>query len=283
MFVQVRGEKNAPAVVFVHGTGAWSEIWSLSMDDVVKSGYRAVAIDLPPFGYSIPPPSGKYDKGSQAKRILAMLDGLQIKKAIFVAHSIGSAPLMEALLQRPDRVSQLILVCGALGLDSPPTDGSDNTMQKILRQPVIAESLTSAVFTNPALTNKLVSSFVVEKDKLTPSWLAIYQQPLKLSGSYQSIAKWIPELIAGRGKWLSDNPEAYRKINFPVLLIWGQLDTITPLSQALHLQRLIPGSGLVVIPNSGHVPMVEEAELFESELIKALPVMTAPGTWESGR
>ncbi len=151
--------------------------------------------------------------------------------------------------------------------------GADYGAQKILRHSFVAETLTSAILTNPAFTKTLVSSFVVEKDKITPAWLAIYQKPLKLSGAYQSIAQWVPELIAGRGKWLSDNPDSYRKISFPVNLIWGQLDNVTPISQAHHLQALVPGSELVEIPSSGHVPMVEEPVLFSRELVKALPLI----------
>jgi pimeloyl-ACP methyl ester carboxylesterase len=58
-------------------------------------------------------------------------------------------------------------------------------------------------------------------------------------------------------------------------LIWGQFDNITPITQAHHLQELIPGSELVVIPNSGHVPMVEEPASFKRELVNALPLIVS--------
>src|SRR5262245_35155763 len=52
IFVQRAGDPHAPALVFIHGTGAWSEVWRPSMATAVQAGFQAVALDVPPFGYS---------------------------------------------------------------------------------------------------------------------------------------------------------------------------------------------------------------------------------------
>lgn len=41
IFVQSAGKQDAPAIVFVHGTGAWSEIWRASMDSVASLGFQS--------------------------------------------------------------------------------------------------------------------------------------------------------------------------------------------------------------------------------------------------
>lgn len=269
MFVQRVGQSNAPVVMFVHGTGAWSEIWRPYMNQVAGMGYQAMAIDLPPFGYSIPPKSGSYDRVAQAKRILSALDSMGIQQATFVSHSIGSGPLMEALLRQPGRVTKLVLVSPALGLDSPRTDGPESIWQRLLRERWFTEPVSASILTNPLFTTALVKYFVVEKDKVTDEWVNLYRQPLSLSGSYQNVALWLPELLARRTALKSDNPEFYKSITFPVVLIWGTSDPITPMSQAEHLHALIPGSELVVLPG-GHVPMIEEPEQFSALLAKAL-------------
>jgi pimeloyl-ACP methyl ester carboxylesterase len=270
IFVQSLGDINAPVVVFIHGTGAWSEIWRASMVMVSMQGYRAIALDLPPFGYSMPPESKDYSKGVQAKRLLAALNSLGIEKAIFVAHSFGAAPVVEALMQEPSRVNRLILVCGALGLDAPQSDGKQTSTQRVLELPWISPLLSTALLSNSIFTPTLMRSFVTEKDKLTPEWIEVYQRPLQLRGSAQAIASWLPELVATRSHWRSDQLDSYAKIAYPVHLIWGQEDSVTPVSQALHLQSLIPDAKLHLIPRSGHVPMVEETMLFEDSLRSAL-------------
>lgn len=39
-------------------------------------------------------------------------------------------------------------------------------------------------------------------------------------------------------------------IKAPTLMIWGENDTATPLSDAKTMERLIPGSGLVSFPDA---------------------------------
>lgn len=269
IFVQKVGSSTAPAVIFIHGTGAWSEIWRPYMNLAASMGYQAIALDIPPFGYSLPPASGNYNKVSQTKRILAAMDSLGIKQATFVSHSIGSSPLMEALLTEPQRVTKLIMISPALGLESPLTDGTDSKLQTWLRKQWVGESISACLFTNPLLTSVLVKSFVTEKDKVSDSWVDLYRQPFTLSGSYQNIALWLPELMAGRTALKSDNPDSYKTITFPVVLIWGTDDMVTPLSQGKHLNTLIPNSQLEPMAG-GHVPMIEEPKQFSSLLAEAL-------------
>jgi pimeloyl-ACP methyl ester carboxylesterase len=270
IFVQRLGAKDAPTVVFIHGTGSWSEAWRQSMITAQNLGYQAVAVDLPPFGYSVPPASGDYSKPRQAARLLAALDSLGIRRAVFVAHSFGAAPVMEALLTQPQRASALVLVDAALGLDSPQTDGKDNYLQALLRIKWLSRSISAALLTNPGRTESLLKSFVSEKEKATPEWIRLYQQPLSLSGAYKHVADWLPELVSSRGIARSDDGGAYAGLPYPVTLIWGDSDTITPLTQAWNLQTRMRTARLIRIPKAGHIPQIEEPELFQAALTAAL-------------
>lgn len=270
LFVQRVGDRNAPAVIFIHGTGSWSETWHTSMEQVASIGYQAIAIDLPPFGYSIPPVSGDYSKPAQARRILAALDRLGIRRGVFVAHSFGAAPVIEALMMEPQRATSIVLVDAALGLDSPQTNGEDNAAQRLLRKRWISETISATVLTNPWFTRTLLRSFISEKEMATPYWIGLYRKPLTLAGSYQSIAAWLPQLVASRGVFKSDDVESYRRITTPVTMIWGESDSITPTSQARHLRELISDAKLIMIPKAGHIPQIEEPQLFAGALAAAL-------------
>ena len=46
-------------------------------------------------------------------------------------------------------------------------------------------------------------------------------------------------------------------ISCPTLLIWGENDTATPLSDGQEMARLIPDAGLCVIRGAGHFAFVE--------------------------
>ncbi|MDE6143022.1 MAG: alpha/beta hydrolase, partial [Muribaculaceae bacterium] len=54
------------------------------------------------------------------------------------------------------------------------------------------------------------------------------------------------------------------EINAPSLLIWGEDDTATPLSDAKTMERLIPDSGLVSFPGCGHYSFLDNPSGFRA-------------------
>jgi len=59
-------------------------------------------------------------------------------------------------------------------------------------------------------------------------------------------------------------------ISAPTLLIWGEADTATPLSDAKTMERLIPGAGLVSFPGAGHYSFLERPAQFAAVLTSFL-------------
>src|SRR4029453_15627031 len=123
IFVQELGPRGAPVVRFIHGMGAWSELWRETLAATGAAGFRAVAMDLPPFGYSERPARGAYRRQDQARRILGVLDALGVRQATMVGHSFGGGPTMEAVLLAPQRVRSLVLADAAIGLDAEAGGG----------------------------------------------------------------------------------------------------------------------------------------------------------------
>lgn len=55
-------------------------------------------------------------------------------------------------------------------------------------------------------------------------------------------------------------------IKAPALLIWGENDTATPLSDAKKMERLIPDAGLVSFPGCGHYSFLDNPRQFAAVL-----------------
>ena len=51
-------------------------------------------------------------------------------------------------------------------------------------------------------------------------------------------------------------------LDLPVLLIWGDQDTETPIADGRLMERLIPDAGLVVFEGAGHYAYLEQAARF---------------------
>lgn len=50
------------------------------------------------------------------------------------------------------------------------------------------------------------------------------------------------------------------RILAPTLIIWGEQDKLIPVDYAEEFHRLIPGSQVVLIPDCGHIPQLEQTE-----------------------
>lgn len=265
MFVQERGPPDGPAVVLVHGTGAWSQIYAEELDALAAEGYRAIALDLPPFGYSEKPRNGSYTTPDQARRILGVLDALDLRDATLVGHSFASRATMEAVLTRPERVGAVVLVDPALDLSGEPRSGN------LLLGGVLAFPPTRALFVastveNPLLTRVFLEQLVHVDAAATDERIDMLQRPLVIEGLTRDAGLWLRTFLAPEAPNRASNASAYAALDLPVLLVWGSEDTVTPVAQAERLQALLPRAQLVVLDGVGHIPHVEDPARFHAAL-----------------
>jgi pimeloyl-ACP methyl ester carboxylesterase len=277
VFVQEMGPATGAPVLFVHGTGAWSETWRESMTALAAAGFHAVAMDLPPFGFSERPRSRSYSPEDQGRRILGVLDALELRRAVLVGHSFGGGPTMEAALQAPSRIRALVLVDAALGLGSGDhaPDPPSVFVKAFLRVGPLRNAVVATFLTNPRFTRRLLGSFIANPAQATEERVRVYQRPLELEGSTRAIGDWLPVLLAPASRSASADPASYRALRVPVLVAWGESDTITPLPQGRYLASLIPGAQLTVMKDVGHIPQLEAPLPFDRQLVDFLNTLPA--------
>jgi len=265
IFIQEEGSPANPLVLFTHGTGAWSEIWRPTLEELAKEGYYTVAIDLPPFGYSVPPVEGNYAKAEQGRRINSLLRKLTNHPATIVGHSFGSGPAMEAYFSNPARYDKIVLVSAALGLVDESEERSAITLPSWL-----LETVTSMTLTNPLLTKFFLGQLVADPSKIDDADVQMIKTPLAVRGASKEISRWLPILLRNDLVAMSSHLEQYRQISIPTILIWGDKDTTTPLQVATDLVQKIPDARLYVLEGIGHIPHLEDEATFNRTLIQAL-------------
>lgn len=269
-------------MVLVHGTGAWSEIWRETMHALAARGYRAIALDMPPFGFTSRPSNVDYGDDAQGRRILGVLDALGIERATLVGHSFGGRPTMQAAFLAPDRVERLVLVDAALDLertihhtpDSTPPAPSVATGSPLLRAALgvrpLRDAVVASTLTNPRLTGWLLSKLIANQDAVTAERVAMLQRPFVVTGSTSRLGEWLVPFATTRTTSLATDRWRYRTLCVPTLVLWGARDSITPLDQGEDLARLVPNARLVVLRDAGHIPAIENPRGFESALVAFL-------------
>jgi pimeloyl-ACP methyl ester carboxylesterase len=263
VFIQEKGPANGIPVVLFHGTAAWSELWRRTIDALAAAGYRVIALDLPPFGFSDRP--GNYTRQDQAMRVNDVLTQIRSAPAIIVGHSFGAGAATELVMRYPERARALVLVDGALGLTAVPSD-----TPSLLQPKWVREILVSLTITNPLATRTLLELLIEKKQRALPEYVEILQRPMKQRNSTADIADWLYYFLGADRNAASADRNAYARVKLPVAMLWGDKDTITPMTQAHDLQTLLPQATLTLLPGLGHIPQIEDPDLFNKALLEAL-------------
>jgi pimeloyl-ACP methyl ester carboxylesterase len=265
LFVQERGPLDGPVIVFTHGAGAWSEAWRSMNEVLAAAGYRCVAIDVPPFGFSDRPRSADYGDVAQARRIAAALKTLGVDRFALVAHSIGSRPAMELALAAPERITAVVLVSAALRLDEGASAEPGLMPRLLLHSAFVREALVAGVATNPRATAFLVSKLV--ENPLSETDVAMFQRPMVRPGTIEAWGQWASEIALSRAAVASADRRRYSAFLSPTLVLWGQSDRVTPLAQGQQLAQLLPRSIFLSLDGVGHIPQIEDRARVEVLLL----------------
>ncbi len=248
-----------PPVVLVHGWNGSTFSFRYVISELARQ-YRVIAIDLLGFGYSARPANGDYSLSAQAKLVSVVLDRLDVEGATLLGHSMGGAVAMRLAVGNPDQVERLVLA------DSVTV----SQVRRAVRLSWLFRLLMplAAPFTmhRERFRRRVFRSAVHDPAFLTPEMLAGHYRPLHMRGHLRSLSKQLIDR-GGDDLWLPD------RIRQPTLIIWGEHDRWIPLAAGEELAEQIPDARLVVIPSAGHMPLEEQPEFCNRELLKFLPAV----------
>jgi pimeloyl-ACP methyl ester carboxylesterase len=265
LFIQEMGPANGQVILFIHGTAAWSGLWRETMTPLAEAGYRCIAIDIPPFGYSERPSTPSYGNADQAKRIVALMDALGIEHVILLGHSFGGGATMETALMIPDRIDALILAdVGGLNLNLQPVAKSQkpSAVELFLGTPFLRNPILATTGTNPLFTKTLISAMILDPADATEENIKILQEPLVLQDATNALGDWLKDVLGPQEFSLTSDPANYQALTMPTLIVWGDSDTVIPLKEGEYLQSILPDAELVIMKGVNHIPHVEDQEKF---------------------
>ncbi|HSE53907.1 MAG TPA: alpha/beta fold hydrolase [Gemmatimonadales bacterium] len=116
LYIDDGGSGGLP-VVLVHSYAGSTTHWAAQLAHL-RTGRRAIALDLRGHGQSAAPADGDYAVAALARDIAAVVDSLGIDRFVLVGHSLGGSAAGEYAGANPGRIAGLVLV-GAPGQSSP--------------------------------------------------------------------------------------------------------------------------------------------------------------------
>jgi pimeloyl-ACP methyl ester carboxylesterase len=243
------GEKG-PAIVFLHGWGAFKELWWSTLRDLGRD-YRCFAIDMPGHGES------RIGRADQIERIATLVADfcadLGLTSIILVGHSMGGSVAVELTLHYPHLVQRLALIDAAVDAYRMPA------YTRLYLLPAIGWPVFR-------ITQAIGRAFRPIGQRIPHDHGGGWIRPWVRRASH--LATFDPEGLYRilRSLFATRADERLQQIRVPTLVLTGQFDSLVPPSHARRLAQVIPGARYVVLPASIHNPMDERPGAFTRAL-----------------
>lgn len=235
-------------LVLIHGTGAslhTFEAWTGEL----KKDRRVIRLDLPGYGLTGPFPDQNYALEHYVHFLHEFLKSIGIKRCILGGNSLGGQIAWQYTLAHSNQVDKLILIDAA---GYPFSSQSVPLAFRMARTPILKELFT--VITPRSVVQSSVENVYGDASKVTQELVDRYFDLSLRPGNRRA---FIDRFAA------KSDTTSYLKIpeiTIPTLILWGQQDRLIPVENAYRFHRDLPNDTLVILNQSGHVPMEEHPE-----------------------
>ena len=250
MQVHYRDEGIGFPIVLLHGTAASLHTWDAWTEQLIKN-YRVIRLDLPAFGLTGPNKNADYSIESYTRFLAQFLEKIKVDKFHLVGNSLGGNIAWNYAAEHLEKVAKLILI-DASGL---PTNKPQPAIFKMAKTPILNSLFL--YLTPQFIIRKNIEQVYGNKLKVTDSLIIRYHKMSLRTGNRKA---FIDRAKIDFNLNKKSNLAKLKSVKSPTLLIWGAKDTWIPLENGKRMDSLLPNSKLVILKNSGHVPMEENPE-----------------------
>ena len=265
------GDAGPDSLVFLlaHGLGGRWQHWTENIPELGEHG-RVIAIDLPGFGRSGPPP-GNYSIDAFVDAIAELVRQLNLPKVVFVGHSLGGPLAVRFAHRHPELVDAVVLAAGTVQAFAAVL-GMPHAGYTLLRRPATGVATYFEVLTAGLPVPALLRNQLIKRPRLRRLFLWPYfHGPEDLPSTSVALlvdgvgARGVLPTARAAGRL---RPEQWLgRASCPVLAIGADHDAIAPLSELAAFAESVPGASIVVLEGTGHMLMIERASAFTAEVV----------------
>jgi pimeloyl-ACP methyl ester carboxylesterase len=214
-------------ILLLHGIPTSSWLYRKMIDGLVNKGYRVIAPDMLGFGNSDNPKGYEiYSAEQHGKRILELMNGLEINKWTHVTHDAGGLWTWEIFKQDNERIEKLILLNTIVYKEgfNPPIRMKKGFFAKT----------SMWMYRNGITTNMLLKGLFkkgLKENNLSKIDIEGYKTPLR-QGKTKGMYYFFSKTCNSFPKYDS----IFKSLDIPVSIIWGKHDQmlqITPQKQMI--------------------------------------------------
>jgi haloalkane dehalogenase len=210
-------EGKGEVILLLHGIPTSSWLYRKMIADLVMKGHRVIAPDMLGFGNSESPDGYEiYTSAAHAKRLVELMDSLEITSWNHLMHDAGGVWTWELIKNNPNRVSKLIVLNTLILAEGffPPMKMKEGGFAKLILS-LYRNKMTSRILLKMLFKNGLVNN------DLSKIEFKGYQKSL-LEGKTKGMYYFFTQL----SQPFPNYEETLKQLTIPVAIIWGKQDKI---------------------------------------------------------
>lgn len=233
-------------VLLLHGFRGHSYTWKKMIEPLAAAGYHVWAVDMIGFGLSGKPDNVPYDYHFFVDQMQAFMEAKKIQNVHLIGNSMGGGLALSLALDQPERIKSLTLI-SALGypLELPFYFTISTHLSNIYKP-----------FLGSSMVRNGLKRLVYDQNQITDEQIEAYSMPFRLHGGVEASIATLHNFDNHR---LEEMSKQYSFMNCPVLVIWGDHDTLIPLTHYENFLKDFPTSDSCLIPECGHLPQEEKS------------------------
>ncbi|KQV23840.1 MULTISPECIES: alpha/beta fold hydrolase [unclassified Kitasatospora] len=254
-----------PPALFVHGLGGSGDNWTELIAEL-GGELAAETVDLPGFGWSAPPQDGNLSLSGHVRAVIGYLEAANRGPVHLFGNSLGGAVAVRLAALRPDLVRSLTLISPALPELPPQYTAWPTGLLALPGVPALLGRTRSPGGDVEQATRELLALVYGDPAAVPPAqWdraVAEYRRRAGLPYALAALAGSARGIVAAyteRGEQALWRQAA--QVKAPVLLVYGLRDKLVSYRSARRACAEFADARLLVLPESGHVAMLEHPEL----------------------
>ena len=245
--MKLSGQPAGQPMIFAHGFGCDQNMWRL-VAPAFEDDFRVVLFDHVGAGRS---DLSAYDRNKYsslqgyASDVLEICRELDLRRAVFVGHSVSAMIGVLAAIREPDRFDKLVLVG-----PSPRYIDDEGYAGGFSREDI------------DGLLDSLDTNYLGWSSAMAPVIMGNPDRPELGTELTNSFCRTDPAIASrfARVTFLSDNRADLPQLGTRALILQCSEDAIAPRSVGEYVHRQLPDSELVVMKATGHCPNLSAPE-----------------------